>query len=151
MVQDGNVARNNSSAKAFGGVAAILAVVAGIYAMTEPMSQRVDFLERQIGTMRTEMLEHGSRQAHPGMLQLYGQHSERFKEVETQFRSLRDLSDLQFTLLRNGATKATEWRERHDLHVAPLNAAQWERIRALERKVYGQPGKVTSGMAEGAD
>ena len=37
-----------TNAKAFGGVIAVVALVAGVYAMVEPMGQRIDFLERQL-------------------------------------------------------------------------------------------------------
>lgn len=41
------------------------------------------------------------------------------------------------------------WRDNHDKRVVGLNAAQWERIRALERKVFGQPGMVKFGAPPG--
>lgn len=45
----------NGSTKAFGGVLALVALIAGVYAMVQPMNQRIDFLERQIGTMNSRM------------------------------------------------------------------------------------------------
>ncbi len=34
------------------------------------------------------------------------------------------------------------WQPQHDLRVRGLNSAQWERIRALERNVFGAPGDI---------
>jgi hypothetical protein len=36
------------------------------------------------------------------------------------------------------------WEKDHDKRVVGLNAAQWERIKALERKIFGQAESVTA-------
>lgn len=91
---------NNSSAKAFGGVVAILAVIAGIFAMTEPMGQRIDFLSVRLDQLHEEIKDHAAITGHVGAMTRHGKHEERFKEVETQFEAAKELSELQLRLLR---------------------------------------------------
>lgn len=129
--KDGQVPNNNTGRTGFVVLASLLAIIAGVYAMVEPMGQRIDFLS-------TQMKTHAVLQAHEGAAADLAKIVERFSEVETQFRGLRELTDLQFTLLRADTEKGKSWRDGHDLRVAPLNAAQWERIKALERAVYGK-------------
>jgi len=49
------MANNGEGMKAFGGVVAIVAVVAGIYAMVEPMNQRIDYLSAELDSIRDKM------------------------------------------------------------------------------------------------
>jgi septal ring factor EnvC (AmiA/AmiB activator) len=46
--------------KAFGGVLAILAVIAGVYATIQPMIQRIDNLQGQISEFRQDIKEHSA-------------------------------------------------------------------------------------------
>ena len=55
----------NGGTKAFAGVVVVLAVIAGVYAMVEPMSQRIDVQNDQLGeskiiieSLRTWISEH---------------------------------------------------------------------------------------------
>lgn len=61
-----------------------------MYAMVEPMSQRIDFLERQLAARdsatRAQILTATETIASLAAI------SERFKEVETQFRAQRDIA-----------------------------------------------------------
>jgi len=49
------MAAANENARAVGGVLAILAVIAGIWAIYEPMTQRIDQLETEITVLRQEI------------------------------------------------------------------------------------------------
>jgi len=42
------------------------------------------------------------------------------------------------------------WQIEHTLRVGPLNAAQWERIRAVERYIWGNGNTVEFGKAVGS-
>jgi hypothetical protein len=106
---------NNTGAKAFGGVVAIVAVILGVYAMTEPMGQRMDFLRDRMDVhlklhssasvledlaaikVKLEQLEkHENMHAHSGAVEDLAAIKEKFIEVETQFRGLREVTDTRF-------------------------------------------------------
>ena len=122
-------------------VAIFLVMLGSTYQMlqseTQPLNQRIDFLERQLGDARDEMIRHEELRIHAGALADVAQLSEKFTEVETQFRALRELLGTQVGHLDNELSLSRGWRDAHDLRVVGLNSAQWERIKALERQVYG--------------
>jgi len=82
---------SGNSTKAFAGVIGLLLVIAGVYAMIEPMTQRIDFLEREISRTKVEMSEHEKIIGHTGLIQQKSSTKEHFKEIETQFRSLKEI------------------------------------------------------------
>ena len=41
-----------------------------------------------------------------------------------------------------------EWQSAHDLRVVGINAAQWERIHAIERQVFGAPAPTLTGNGD---
>ena len=130
---------NGSGAKAFGGIVALVAVIAGVYAMVEPQSQRMDFLSSQLLAIEKHMALDDKRERED-----QGQFSataERFKEVETQFTALQHLMAVQFKHtdrdifhLQGEADLIERWRNR----IQALDATQSEKIRTLERMVYGE-------------
>ena len=77
----------SGNGKAFGGVIAIVAIIAGVYAMVEPMGTRMDVISNTVGKMEERMIKDDDR-------------------------------------------------ERND---AGIFAKTLERVRALERSVYGKP------------
>lgn len=137
---------NNTGAKAFGGVVALVAVVAGVYAMVEPMSQRIDFTGERI-------TEHATQHAHEGAIRDLARFTERFNEIETQFKAQRET-----TVKTEERTNARlDKLEQRLLIVEPdltektaIDAAMWERIKSIEREVYGRPKPITMGEALGA-
>lgn len=138
--------KNNSSAKAFGGVLAIVAIIAGVYAMVEPMSQRIDFTGERIA-------EHARQHAHEGAVQDLAQFIERFNEVETQFKAQRETA-AKTEERTNARLDKLEARllivEPKQTDGTSIDAAMWERIKLLERQIYGGPRTVTMGEAPGA-
>jgi uncharacterized protein HemX len=120
---------NNSSAKAFGGIIALVALILGVYAMVEPMNQRIDFLERQIDTLEANMrLDDLRERKDESRLSAMG---EKFMEVETQFSALRELATTSHENIEDRLDKIESHRYSED------DSAQWERIYALERETYG--------------
>lgn len=95
--------KGNGTSSALTMIVFLFAVIAGVYAMMEPMGQRVTFLTDQLQEMRTKIEKNGD--------------------------------------------KAHE----HNSHVRGLNAAQWERIRALEREVFRKPLPISIGAGEGSE
>ena len=110
---------DGGNAKAFGGVLAILAVVAGIYAIFEPMSQSIKDVDAKVIKLEESMTKDDERErkdtATMALL------SEKFTEVETQFddieRRVVDVEDFM------------EW---YNKEVVPSSATALEKIRRLE-------------------
>jgi len=65
--------------------------------------------------------------------------------IQTQIRMGNNVAknstslELELKELHRRLDFAESWEKDHDKRVVGLNAAQWERIRAIERKVFGQP------------
>lgn len=76
---------------------------------------------------------------------------ESLREVETQFDGVREVMAIEFGNLKEQSRDGARWRDEHDLRVRGLNAAQWERIKALERAAYGQSGLISGGEGHGAE
>lgn len=129
-------------------VVGLFAIIAGVYSMMEPMGLRVSSLSDDLKDIRTAMAEDDIRERENNRDLAAMQ--ERFKEVKTQFTGLRELINVRITQLEKDRDKGQVWRADHDLRVRGLNAAQWERIKALEREVYGKSVIIITGEAEGA-
>ena len=115
--------------KGAAGILAIVAVIAGVFAMVEPMGQRIDFLEAQLSEFRTELS--AARQSDSTHQRATDREiasiGEKFSEVETQFGAL-DARVVRFE----------DWLRWWQREVPSLDAIQSERIRALERDTRGQ-------------
>lgn len=127
---------NSNGMKAFSAVIAVVAVIAGVYAMTEPMGQRIDFLERQLAGQTAAMAiddvrEQQNRDRTTSML-------ERFKEVETQFVGLRRVHGLDVLRLeekiKHWTTESVSREEMREKHAAEKRDLE-RRILLLERAV----------------
>lgn len=117
-----------NGARAFGGVIALVAIIAGVYAMTrlevEPMGQRIDFLSEQLLSIRKDMALDDARERTDR--DAFARVSERFKEVETQFS--------------NQSTRIEvfeEWQRWWHRNIPTTDARQDGRLDALERVTYG--------------
>lgn len=60
-------------------------------------------------------------------------------------------NDIQLTEIRRRLGSIEAWQKTHDSRVVGLNAAQWERIKGLEREVFGKAAGVSFGAALGSD
>jgi len=108
-------------------VIAIIGSVGGImFSINRPMAQRIDQLERQLASVTVRMEHDDERERSDAALMAH-----LGAEGESEQAAIARLDD-SLELMRL-------WMERHDLRVVALNAAQWERIKALERGVYGKP------------
>ena len=125
---------NSNGPKAFAGVVLIGAVIAGVYAMVEPMSQRIDFLERQLGRAIAAMERDDEREASDR--NILAAFQERFREIETQFDGERAMRERD----ERDLLEATKWIRTHDRIIERRDAEQWERIKSLERIAYGRGG-----------
>ena len=123
-----------SSAAAIGimSVIAIIGSVGGImFSINRPMAQRIDQLERQLASVTIRMEHDDTRERSDAALMAH-----LGAEGAAEQAAIARL-DSTLALVRT-------WMEKHDLRVVGLNAAQWERIKALERNVYGQAVRIGS-------
>jgi len=67
------------------------------------------------------------------------------QEVETQFKGVRELRDLDKEHSDRRIAKAETWIRQQDSCVTESNAAQWERIKALERLVTLMWARINNG------
>lgn len=123
-------------------LAGICAVVAGVYAMVEPMGQRIDFVQKDLTEIRLALAKDDEREMDD--VHSFSAVLERFKEVETQFRWLKEVTDVRLAHLEERMSQMSSWKDAHG------NDSQWERIRALERAVYGKPLPRNGGTIEGS-
>lgn len=152
------MSESGAGAKAFGGIMAvfaILGVTCGVVAsITIPMAQRIDQLERQIHA-HVEERDHplfqteGIERNREAIRQIVVRMEEDDQRERDDTAALADLNAHLSAVDKTASADTTEARRRlaviegwiteHDLRVVGLNAAQWERIRALERNTYGEP------------
>jgi len=124
--------KNANGPKAFAGVIALIALITGIGAIVRPMQISIANMQTQMLRMETrieqQIKDHARSLGHAGLSTNVSENREKFREVETQFRGLRDTMVLHNDAIRERVTK---------LEVGG-NPAHEERIRALERGVYGK-------------
>ena len=126
--------KGGGSAAAIGimSVIAIIGSVGGImFSINRPMAQRIDQLERQLASVTIRMEHDDTRERSDAALMAH-----LGAEGAAEQAAIARLDD-NLKLVRR-------WMELHDLRVVALNAAQWERIKALERNVYGQAVRIGS-------
>jgi len=123
---------SNAGPRAFGGVVALMAVIAGLYAMVEPMNQKMSYHHDRLEA-------HSGMRAHDWALEALALITERFKEVETQFRSLRDVgrkteerTNARLTKIESKLIRDETRQFKGTARVATLE----QQIKALEREVF---------------
>jgi uncharacterized protein HemX len=128
------VKSNNSSARAFGGVVALVAVIAGVYAMVKPMHHQINYLQVEVAGLRSALAERRerSRDKDQELGENIARQAEKFTEVETQFRSLHSRVDAW-----------EQWEVWWQKTFLPSDARQNEKIAQLERVLHGS--EVKSG------
>ena len=82
--------------------------------------------------------EHKVLQGHPKDIEDIATLNEHAKEVETQFRGVRELIDLEHKRQDGDLEEMHEWRILHEDRGSLSDARQWERLRFLEREVFGK-------------
>jgi hypothetical protein len=83
--------QNNSGSKtAFIVLAALLSIITGVYAMVEPMGQRIDFLERSLATNVVYIDRHISMPGHMESIERIAGLSARLARMEKDLDMLRD-------------------------------------------------------------
>ncbi len=111
-------------------IVGLFAVIAGVYAMMEPMGQRIDFLSTELKTAMSRL--------------------DNIADLEREDHAKIMTFDVRLSRLEKDTDNSQAWMNNHDLRVRGLNSAQWERIKSLEREVYGYPMPVAIGEASGA-
>ena len=96
---------------------AVVVIVVGLYATVQPMSQRIDFLERQLET-------HENLVMHAGTEQRVTEMSVMSKEVATKFEHINDRLD-----------ELDEWKTYYQRIVPAKDAVQDERIDRIEERL----------------
>jgi len=131
----------DAAPKAFGGILAIVALIAGVYAMVEPMQQRIDSLAEQNKELSDEI--HERTKAIDGRIESGNQSQastsaaisaldQRFNEVETRITGMHSLHDTQI----DDCVKHIDQLE-HLRGEASQHHEYQERLRAIEREVFG--------------
>lgn len=118
-MENHNEKRNNY----LGVIVAIIVILGGVASFQRPTNQRVDFMENRYDELvgRMDKLDDRERFADEKLASI----QERFKEIETQFRGARELSDLRFVEAeRRLGKQENDGNPRHD-----------ERIRHLEERI----------------
>ena len=147
-------------------------IVAAIEAQTVRVDARLDKLEanaagygdpgvveRGFGQLEKDLDKHEDAVGHIGTVESLTALKEHFTEVETQFRELRgnmerdlqgqaDLLGEQIGTLRKRAEIDETWRLEYDINAVAKNAAQDERIRTLERELYGSNNPAPSTSSD---
>ncbi len=122
---------SNNGPKVVAGLVGTLAVivVTGLAAYTGLCNTTLD---ERIKRADLTIERHTEQGGHSSLIAQAAQLSEKFAEVETQFRGLREVMNIQINELRNQSVKNKD----QDLWVRGMIASQLERINALERQVY---------------
>lgn len=69
-------------------------MITSLAAVVRPINARIDQLQENIELLREETVRHHTERAHPDARSDLATLSERFTEVETQFRNLREIVEL---------------------------------------------------------
>lgn len=114
--------------KTFGGVVAIIAVILGIFAMVEPMGQRMDFIERQVENV-IEAMSLDNERERADLIEL-GEMRQKFVEIETQFDAYKHRISI-----------IEDWYSWWVKNVPAMDATQSERLKVLERDYFKRNNK----------
>ena len=114
MANGENASSNGSNnAKAFGGIIAIVAVIAGVYAMIEPQQQRIDYLIQQVTVMQEEQKNQisESRKEDSRSLQDRASLREIDQGIKGDLRSLQEIEEMRYNHLESSFNVMNEKRE----------------------------------------
>jgi outer membrane murein-binding lipoprotein Lpp len=110
-------------------VASFLALLGGIASVVRPMAEQIDALATQVEALRASISAHVD--GHPA-------------RVDQKIDSVVEKIDKLDELATQRILRLEEWQLSHEQKVTEANAAQWERIRSLERIQFGWEPKKGS-------
>lgn len=99
-----------------------------IIAMVEKIQKEIDFIA-------DELKSHKGSSGHPAVIRDIAKISESLSSLSIKL-------EIQIGDLKRRLEGTEKWEEDHDRRVVGTNAAQWERIKALERAVFGDKNSV---------
>ena len=124
-VQEPKQKNNGNGAKAFAAIVAVAAVISALVAIVRPMQQQIDFLDAKM-----QLDDSREREDTKALAQM----GEKFAEVETQFRSLRELVDIRIEISDKRIRDIEGWLDWWYKTVPGLDARQNTRLEHLERE-----------------
>jgi hypothetical protein len=126
--------KEGNSAAAVGGVLGIFAVIAGVYAMIQPMNQRIDQLHNRVKEMSDKSILDDIRDREDA--RQFAAMEERFKEVKTQFKASKELSTFRANRIETIIDTFVRETNRRLLNFENVgNPRLDERVKSLERIV----------------
>ena len=90
----------------FGSIMLVVAVIAGVYAMIQPMGQRIDFLQTELATINTSINKDNDRERTDAAE--LSKIREMFTEVETRFEGLRREHELDINQIKEAKANQEE-------------------------------------------
>jgi len=98
----------------------------------------VDNLGHRIDELASRLAEHSASDGHPMAQRELAAIRESFREVESQFRGQRDVTEVQQSHMERRFAALESWQKEHNRIEQQASDAQWTRIVELERWVYGR-------------
>ena len=109
-------------------LAALGTIIMAVSATMKPLKQQQDMTA-------TMLRDHAEKNNHPwGVMAELGEMRQRFVEVETQFRGLREIIEIRDENHKERIAKLEEWYNM----VSAMNARRDEKLKVLERKVFNE-------------
>ena len=141
---NGNSSNGNSSngnAKAFGGVIAIIAVIAGVYAMIEPQQQRIDYVSDEIIIMQKETKDQIRESRNEDALSRQDRASlrEKFQGITGEITALKEIRDIRYSYLELSQNNTDEKREECRVDTERRLSDLEARMKILDRSVSVKP------------
>jgi hypothetical protein len=147
-------------------ISTLVGLGALITAVVRPMAVQIESLERQLiaavstihaqhaatfSRVEEQIRDHKGLYGHPEAHSAITAFVAALDEVEAQFDGDRALSAAARAAHERRFAKLEGWFEEDGRGIIGSNAAQWERIKAIERHVFNGMWKQGPGQAPGAD
>lgn len=142
---------------------AVSVVVGAIAVFTESMRSDIEGLEQRVVELRAEVAErarvvtevarliervsdvredlsdHEVVGAHNGAVKKLARMEVKFEGVQASIQAMKEMESERHSAATAASAKSDRWQATHDQREIGRDAAQWERIRGLERQVFGEP------------
>lgn len=111
--------KTNGKTPGYAVILSMLAIIGGVYAMIQPMTQRIDFLERQMQESKEEVNKKYDRLDN---------------SLKREMLLLNDIQDGHVQCIHNELKEIVEWQKTHDEQYPP----DWlcNKVDTLEEWVY---------------